>query len=50
VGDDKYGAKTDPLKRLGLHACKLELMHPFSGKQMRFEAEIPHSFEALFRH
>jgi 23S rRNA pseudouridine1911/1915/1917 synthase len=49
VGDDKYGAKTDPLKRLGLHAYKLELMHPFSGQQMRFEAEVPKGFEALFK-
>ncbi len=47
AGDRKYGALTDPLKRLGLHACKLELKHPFSDKLMCFEAEIPQSFTAL---
>lgn len=48
VGDKKYGAKTDPLKRLGLHAYKLELKHPLSGRVMCFETRPPHSFTALF--
>jgi 23S rRNA pseudouridine1911/1915/1917 synthase len=48
VGDSKYGAVTNPLKRLGLHAYKLELTHPFSGKLLSFETEIPKEFEALF--
>lgn len=49
VGDKKYGAKTNPLKRLGLHAYKLELRHPFSDKTMCFEAPAPQSFTALFK-
>ncbi|MEA4946270.1 MAG: RluA family pseudouridine synthase [Oscillospiraceae bacterium] len=49
VGDKKYGAKTDPLKRLGLHAYKLELIHPFSDKRMCFEAEVPDDLKALFK-
>lgn len=48
VGDKKYGATTDPLKRMGLHAYKLELKHPFSGELMCFEARPPQSFAALF--
>ncbi|NLA87598.1 MAG: RNA pseudouridine synthase, partial [Clostridiales bacterium] len=47
AGDRKYGALSDPLKRMGLHAHKLELTHPFSNKQMCFSAEIPHGFKAL---
>ena len=47
VGDKKYGARTNPLKRLGLHACKLELTHPFSNERMCFEAAIPNDFTAL---
>lgn len=47
VGDKKYGAKTDPLKRLGLHAYKLEFKHPFSDKVMCFEAQVPKSFTSL---
>ena len=48
VGDKKYGAKTNPLKRLGLHAYKLELTHPFSNQLLCFETAIPKSFTALF--
>lgn len=48
VGDKKYGSKTDPLKRLGLHAYKLEFKHPFSDKVMCFETHIPQSFTSLF--
>lgn len=49
VGDRKYGARTDPLKRLGLHACRLELTHPFSHERMCFEAEVPPDFRALLK-
>ncbi len=48
VGDKKYGAKTNPLKRLGLHAYKLEFKHPFTNKVMCFETPLPKSFTALF--
>jgi len=48
AGDKKYGAKTDPLKRLGLHANKLVFEHPFSHETMCFEAKVPKSFKALF--
>ena len=48
VGDKKYGAKTDPLRRLGLHAYKLEFKHPFSDKVMCFETQFPQSFTSLF--
>jgi 23S rRNA pseudouridine1911/1915/1917 synthase len=48
VGDKKYGAKADPLKRLGLHAYKLEFKHPFSGRVMCFETQTPKSFTSLF--
>lgn len=49
VGDKKYGATTDPMKRLGLHAHILEFKHPITKKLMHFEAEIPNEFNKLFR-
>ncbi|AFM00091.1 pseudouridine synthase, RluA family [Desulfitobacterium dehalogenans ATCC 51507] len=49
VGDTKYGAKTNPLKRLGLHAYKLELRHPFSNQWLCFETEVPENFKALLK-
>lgn len=48
VGDDKYGDKESPIKRLGLHANILEFRHPVSGKIMHFETKIPGEFTKLF--
>ncbi len=47
VGDKKYGAKTNPLHRLCLHAYLLAFQHPTTQKQMRFEAPIPEEFYHL---
>ncbi|MFC4556772.1 RluA family pseudouridine synthase [Virgibacillus kekensis] len=44
VGDKKYGSKSKGLRRLGLHAKVLAFKHPITGKQMRFEADVPKSF------
>ncbi|MFC4388801.1 RluA family pseudouridine synthase [Gracilibacillus marinus] len=44
VGDKKYGAKTNPIKRLGLHAQILAFKHPDTKKIVRFEANFPKSF------
>ena len=45
VGDHKYGASGDPIRRLGLHAYMLCFTHPVTGKHMRFETPVPVSFE-----
>lgn len=41
VGDKKYGRNTSPIGRVGLHATKLTIIHPITGKTMTFEAPIP---------
>ena len=48
VGDEKYGAKTDPIKRLGLHAWVLAFKHPITKKDLHFETEMPSKFINLF--
>ena len=48
AGDKRYGAKTDPLHRLGLHARILAFYHPVSQVELRFETAIPRVFETLF--
>jgi len=48
IGDEKYGAKTNPIKRLGLHAWVLAFKHPLTGKEMRFETDMPKVFLNLF--
>lgn len=45
VGDSKYGGKSDPMHRLGLHAYMLCFTHPVTGKYLRFETPLPVSFE-----
>jgi 23S rRNA pseudouridine1911/1915/1917 synthase len=49
VGDPKYGAKTDPAKRLALHATALRFPHPVSGKEMRFASPLPRELGRLVR-
>jgi RluA family pseudouridine synthase len=49
VGDPLYGATTNPLGRLGLHAKLLGFAHPTSGKRMTFTAPLPKSFRDLMR-
>lgn len=41
IGDKKYGAKTNPIKRLGLHAYRLRVQNPLTKKQMEFVASVP---------
>ncbi|MBO4635332.1 MAG: RluA family pseudouridine synthase [Bacteroidales bacterium] len=45
AGDDKYGAQTDPVKRLALHASTLVFRNPFSGKMVRCSSPLPDCFE-----
>jgi 23S rRNA pseudouridine1911/1915/1917 synthase len=44
AGDAKYDAKTNPLKRVCLHAATLQFVHPKSGKMMKFEVPVPSGF------
>lgn len=47
VGDKKYGAKSNPIKRLCLHAHHLAFTHPFTKQKMRFDSIVPESFSQL---
>ena len=49
VGDDKYGAKTDPARRLALHAAELRLRHPFTGAPLHFQIPLPEKLRALLK-
>ena len=48
VGDTKYGKGKVGLNRLALHARSISFTHPFSGKQMTFDIEMPEDFLRLF--
>jgi len=47
AGDQKYGAKTNPAKRLALHAHQLSFDHPVSGKRMVFSVPLPPALKSL---
>jgi len=44
AGDPRYGARSDPLGRLCLHAHRLRLQHPFTGEMLTFESPPPDAF------
>ena len=44
AGDEKYGAQTDPIHRLALHAHTLVFRNPMSGKMVRCTSPLPESF------
>lgn len=48
IGDKKYGAKTNPIGRVALHAGKLSFIHPITGERHDFSTPIPRLFEELF--
>jgi 23S rRNA pseudouridine1911/1915/1917 synthase len=47
AGDKKYRAKTDPLKRLCLHAERITFRHPADGRLMEFEVPPPDDFKRI---
>lgn len=41
VGDTKYGAKSNPVRRVALHSAMLRIEHPVTGDSMTFESPLP---------
>ena len=49
VGDKKYRCKTNPIKRLCLHANILEFIHPVTKKLIHIESNNPNEFKYLIK-
>lgn len=49
AGDPKYGAATNPARRLMLHASALGFVHPVTNREMAFETSVPSSFNGLVK-
>lgn len=47
VGDEKYGAATDPARRLALHATELAFRHPETGESLSFINPLPEKLRGL---
>jgi len=41
VGDRAHGSRTDAFGRLALHACRLSVVHPTTGRRVTFESTPP---------
>ena len=39
--DKKYGAETNPIRRIALHATSLRFPHPVTGEMMSFQSPLP---------
>ena len=48
IGDDKYGHEKNPIKRLGLHASKLEIINPTTKEVITITSPVPGVFKGLF--
>lgn len=44
AGDEKYGAETDPVRRLALHAATLVFRNPLSNEVVRLKSPLPEVF------
>lgn len=49
AGDKQYGADSNPIGRLCLHANELSFIHPVTGKATTFVAKTPRDFNRVFR-
>ncbi len=48
VGDTKYGTGKDPMGRLGLHASKVQFIHPVTKELITLTAPLPSVFNGVF--
>jgi len=49
VGDKKYGSRYNPIRRVALHACSLNCVHPITGALLQFSSDIPQKMKMLLR-
>ncbi len=49
AGDKQYGARTNPIGRLCLHAGELSFIHPITKEPLTFTAKTPRDFNRVFR-
>jgi len=44
IGDERFGARTDPIKRVALHATEMGFTHAGTGQPVRFNSPAPPAF------
>lgn len=49
IGDKKYGGGISPIGRIGLHAAKIVIEHPFTHEIHTFEAPLPEKMKNFLK-
>ena len=49
VGDSLYGKTSSKVKRMALHAYRLEFIHPLSNQLMTIECPLPLDMESILK-
>lgn len=49
IGDSRYKSKTNPIKRLGLHASTLKIINPLTNELLSFTSNIPKEFDEIIK-
>ncbi len=47
IGDTLYPSDCSRISRQALHSYRLQFMHPITGKEMKFESELPNDMSRL---
>jgi len=47
VGDKAYGSRSNPIRRLALHAAQLDFRHPASGEPQSHRSDYPKDFDRV---
>ncbi|MBR3767260.1 MAG: RluA family pseudouridine synthase [Clostridia bacterium] len=47
AGDDMYGSKDFSIDRAALHCASLKFLHPVTGKELFFEAQLPDDMKKI---
>ncbi len=50
AGDKKYGAETNPIRRLALHADRLVIYIPHLGREVEWKLPVPQKFFSMMKH
>ena len=49
LGDTLYGKYTDLISRQALHSYKIQCIHPVTGKELKFVADLPSDMKQLIK-
>lgn len=49
IGDKKYGANSNPIRRIALHGQEMIIIHPVTGQKLEFSYTMPKAMQQLMK-